>query len=282
MAETVVLGGNLSPKYMRDFSEIKCEFPNFAPPDRILARMLSWFIAAGGVAGAVTAGYHTMAPHSQLYGRTFTRGARGDRELALTFDDGPNDPYTLDLLEVLAKHAVKATFFMIGRYVRQHPEIASAVARAGHVVGNHTFTHPNLIFRNRSQVRAEITSCEQVLEDALGNAHVPLFRPPWGARTPFVLQTARMMGMTPVMWTVTGYDWSAGSAADIAREVGRQILGGDVILLHDGGHKHMGVDRSFTVQAVDNLLRRYKAEGYQFRTIPEMMRSQAVSRPTTV
>jgi peptidoglycan/xylan/chitin deacetylase (PgdA/CDA1 family) len=234
--------------------------------------MIGWAIDGSAVlAGLVVAGYNTMAPRSQLYGRTFIGRAPGTRELALTFDDGPNDPYTFHLLEVLAKHEVRAAFFMIGRYVKERPEIAAAVARQGHVIGNHTFTHPNLIFRTPGQVRSEIAACEEALDDAVERNHAPLFRPPWGARTPVVLRTVRQLGMTPVLWSVTGYDWNAASAADIKHEVRRQVRGGDVVLLHDGGHKHMGVDRSYTVQAVDELIHRYKEEGYAFRTIVEMM-----------
>ena len=245
--------------------------------------MVGWAIGgSAGLTGLVVAGYNTMAPRSQLYGRTFIGRAPGTRELALTFDDGPNDPYTFHLLEVLAKHEVRATFFMIGRYVKQRPEIAAAVARQGHVIGNHTFTHPNLIFRTPGQVRSEIAACEQALEDAVERNHAPLFRPPWGARTPVVLRTVRQLGMTPVLWSVTGYDWNAGAAADIKHEVTRQVRGGDVVLLHDGGHKHMGVDRSYTVQAVDELIRRYKEEGYAFRTITEMMAANERARSVPV
>src|ERR1019366_705529 len=100
------------------------------------------------IAAAVTAGYQSMAPTGQWYGQTFTGLARGSRQLALTYDDGPNDPHTLRLLEVLAKHGVQATFFLIGRYVQQRPDIAREIVPAGHIVGNHTFTHPLLTFKN--------------------------------------------------------------------------------------------------------------------------------------
>src|SRR5512146_541017 len=90
-------------------------------------------------AGALSlAGYHTMGPRSQLYGRTFIANRAKPRQLALTYDDGPNEPYTLDLLEVLARHSIRATFFMMGRHAAQRPQIAQAVAYAGHVIGNHT------------------------------------------------------------------------------------------------------------------------------------------------
>src|SRR3954447_23491869 len=95
-------------------------------------------------AAAVVAGYQSMAPTGQWYGRTFIGLPRGTKKIALTYDDGPNDPHTLRLLDVLAKHGVHATFFVIGRYVRQRPDIAREITKAGHVIGNHTFTHPVL------------------------------------------------------------------------------------------------------------------------------------------
>src|SRR5579864_1581341 len=118
------------------------------------------------VSAAVTAGYQSMAPTGQWYGRTFTGLARGTRQIALTYDDGPNDPHTLRLLEVLAKHGVKATFFAVGKYVQQRPDIIREVVIAGHVVGNHTFTHPLLTFQSASGIRRELSYCRDALQDA--------------------------------------------------------------------------------------------------------------------
>ena len=116
--------------------------------------MLPALIGLTAAAAASAAGYQSMAPTAQWFGRTFAGGIRGSKQIALTYDDGPNDPHTLKLLEVLAKHNVRATFFMIGRYVQQRPDIARAVAQAGHVIGNHTFTHPLLIFESAAQTRS--------------------------------------------------------------------------------------------------------------------------------
>jgi peptidoglycan-N-acetylglucosamine deacetylase len=222
-------------------------------------------------AGAVFAGYHTMYPPSQLYGSTFIGLPRGSRDIALTFDDGPNEPFTVQLLEVLAKHGARATFFMIGKYVDPRPDIVRAVVAAGHCVGNHTYTHPNLIFQSQWQLKDEIARCERALTDAVGDRHFPIFRPPFGGRRPATLRVIRAAGLTPVLWNITGYDWNATSAEYIQHKVTSKIRGGDVILLHDGGHLHFGSDRSFTVKAVDHLLTRYCGEGYSFKTIPEMM-----------
>ena len=117
--------------------------------------MLALALAATAAAMSA-AGYQSMAATGQWYGKTFTGIRPGSKELrsqqlALTYDDGPNDPHTLRLLEVLAKHNVKATFFLIGRYVEQRPDIVREVVNAGHIVGNHTFSHPNLILLLRGR-----------------------------------------------------------------------------------------------------------------------------------
>ena len=237
--------------------------------------MLGPVLAATAATGALAAaGYQSMAPTGQWYGRTFTGLPRGTRQLALTYDDGPNDPHTLRLLEVLAKHNVHATFFLIGSYVKQRPDLAREIVNAGHVVGNHTFTHPLLTFKSAAEVRQELSSCRSALEDAVGgdsNMIPNLFRPPFGGRRPAVLRIARELALTPIMWNVTGYDWTAPPSAVIEKKVTRQIRGGDVILLHDGGHQQMGADRSQTVLATDHLIAKYKSEGYDFKTIPQMM-----------
>ena len=233
--------------------------------------MLGYVVSAVSTAAAVAAGYQSMSPTGQWYGQTFTR-AHGSRQLALTYDDGPNDPHTQELLDVLAKHSVPATFFLIGRYVNELPETARAIAQAGHIVGNHTFTHPLLTLKSEAEIRQELAQCRSALHDAVGE-HSNLFRPPFGGRRPAVLRIARELGLQPVMWNATGYDWNAPPAAEIERKIARQIHGGDVILLHDGGHKQMGADRSQTVIATDRLIARYKSEGYEFVTIPQMMQN---------
>jgi peptidoglycan/xylan/chitin deacetylase (PgdA/CDA1 family) len=234
----------------------------------MLALALTGAVSA---AAAVAAGYQSMSPTGQWYGQTFAGLGQGSRQLALTYDDGPNDPHTLRLLEVLARHGVQATFFLIGRYVKERPEIAREIVQAGHVVGNHTFRHPLLTFKSEAEIRQELDGCRSTLQDALGQ-HSSLFRPPFGGRRPAVLRVARELGIEPVMWNVTGYDWNAPPAAEIERRINRQIRGGGVILLHDGGHKQMGADRSQTVIATDHLIPRYKGEGYEFVTISQMMR----------
>ncbi len=229
-------------------------------------------------AAASYAGYATMAPGSQLYGRTLTHGS-DPGQMALTYDDGPNDPHTLRLLDVLARHEAKATFFLIGQYVRQRPEIARAIQGAGHEIGNHTYSHPNLIFVSPAKLRQELQDCRKALEDAIG-IPAPLFRPPFGGRRPDVLKTVRSLGLLPVMWSVTAFDWSAKSPEEIVDKVARQVDGrrrkqGEIVLLHDGGHLAFGVDRSHTVAATSVLLEKYATK--RFVTVSELRGAEAKS-----
>jgi peptidoglycan/xylan/chitin deacetylase (PgdA/CDA1 family) len=226
-----------------------------------------------GLAAAIAAtatGFQSMSPTGQWYGKTYAHGIRGSKQIALTFDDGPNDPHTFKLLDVLAKNNMRATFFMIGRYVQQRPDIARAVSQAGHAIGNHTFTHPLLIFKSETETRSQLLDCRHALQDAIGE-HSNLFRPPFGGRRPATLRVAHELGLQTVMWNVTGYDWNSPPAAVIEKKVARQMRGGDVILLHDGGHQAMGADRAQTVIATQNLIRHYLDQGYKFVTLDEMM-----------
>jgi peptidoglycan/xylan/chitin deacetylase (PgdA/CDA1 family) len=217
-------------------------------------------VSAGLITGLTVGGYAYAArwPTSQLFGRTLSAGL-DINEVAFTFDDGPNDPYTLQLLDLLGRHQVRAIFFLIGNFARRRPDLARAILKAGHLVGNHTMSHPSLLWERPSRVREELADCSAVLEDVLGQA-VHYFRPPFGSRRPDVLRTAVELGLTPVMWNVTAHDWDATDpvalAARVQRLVGRnQRLGrGSNILLHDGGHLQLGTDRSVTLAATKILL----------------------------
>ena len=221
-------------------------------------------------AALVSAGYQSRAPTGQWFGKAFHGLPYGSKQIALTFDDGPNDPHTFNLLDVLAKHNVRATFFLIGRYVRHRPDIAGEIAKQGHAIGNHTFSHPFLTFHGGAGIRKEIQQCSDAISDAVGD-HSNLFRPPWGARRPAVFRIVRQLGLEPIMWNITGYDWNAPSAGYIYEKISPKIRGGDVVLLHDGGHKAFGTDRSRTIEAVDRLITKHRSEGRHFVPLPEMM-----------
>ncbi|HET6169173.1 MAG TPA: polysaccharide deacetylase family protein [Terracidiphilus sp.] len=221
-------------------------------------------LLAGGCA------YAALYPDSQIFGRVLVAGSDPD-EIALTYDDGPNPAATERLLEVLARHEARATFFLIGGFVRQRPDLARAIAAAGHLIGNHTMTHPWLAWQSAARIQEELAGCNAAIEDAIG-APVHYFRPPHGARRRYVLRAAEELGLTTVQWNVTAFDWNPHSAEEIAANVARGIVRNrqkgraSNVLLHDGGHLGLNAARVATVEATDLLITRYRQGGARFVT----------------
>ncbi len=247
--------------------------------------MLATITTAAAASGLTIGGYFyaAMWPTSQIFGRTILAG-HDPNEYALTYDDGPNDACTEQLLDLLALHNVRATFFLIGRFVRQRRDLTRRIHTAGHLIGNHTFTHPVLLFESPSRVREELASTNTAIEDAIG-AKVSYFRPPHGARRPDVLRTARELGLTPVLWNAMGYDWKPGlDPATILANLDKGIrrnrsLGhGSNLLLHDGGQASIGQDRKASIEATATLLARAQSEQIPFVTLDAWSEARNPSR----
>ncbi len=217
-------------------------------------------LAAAGGLGLAAGGFHYAAlwSASRLFGQSLIAGD-DPAEVALTFDDGPNDPYTGQLMDVLGRHQVRATFFVIGKYVQQKPEIVRALHQAGHTIGCHTMTHPKLMYMRRSQIQAEIADATSLIEDTIGES-IRFFRPPFGGRNPAVFAVLRELSLTSVLWNVNTRDWRARTAHEIEQRLRNGIAHnrrrgrGSNLLMHDGGHLEMQTDRSRTVTAVASLL----------------------------
>jgi peptidoglycan/xylan/chitin deacetylase (PgdA/CDA1 family) len=228
-------------------------------------------IAAAAAAAAGTNAYAALSPGSQLFGHTLVAGS-DPNEAALTFDDGPNQDVTAALLDLLAAHNVRATFFMLGKYVRGQKELVRRVHAAGHLIGNHTETHPWLAWQRDRVIYEELRVCNEALEDALG-VPVCYFRPPHGARRPLVIRAARELGMTTVQWNAMGMDWNPIGAERIVAHIDRGLAAarrrgrGANILLHDGGDRTLGADRAGTLAAASTLLSRWAQDGTRTVTV---------------
>ncbi len=229
--------------------------------------------AAALAGGLAVGGYHYAAlwPGSQVFGEALIAGD-DPAEVALTYDDGPNDPYTGQVLDVLARQHVRATFFAIGRYAEEKPHLLRQVHQAGHVIGSHTMTHPKLHYLSTARIRSEVADATARIEDVIGE-RVRLFRPPYGGRHPGLFRVLEELSLVPVLWNVNSRDWKARSAAALESTIEGGIVrnqrrhSGSNILMHDGGHLEMGCDRRRTVTATANLLGVAPHSGVRFVTV---------------
>ena len=183
-------------------------------------------------------------------------------EIALTFDDGPNEKYTPRLLEVLAATGVKATFFLIGMNIRRYPEIVRDISRAGHKIGNHTDTHPkDLATRTPEEVEKELKGCCDALEGVLGVSG-QLFRPPYGTASNVVLRVAQKMGLKAINWSADGNDWDdpTPTTQEIVNKISSFLdrnQSGEIVLLHDGCAES-DMDRTNSLEAAQLLIEKYR------------------------
>jgi peptidoglycan/xylan/chitin deacetylase (PgdA/CDA1 family) len=153
--------------------------------------------------------------------------------VALTFDDGPHPEATPRLLRLLDRAGVTATFFLVGRELDAHPEVGRAIVAAGHEVGVHGYEHRLLLRRGPRATLADLALATSVIADRTG-AVPRWWRPPYGVATTAALFAARRLGLTPVLWTCWGRDWTATATPDrVLRSVRRRLAGGGTILLHD-------------------------------------------------
>jgi peptidoglycan-N-acetylglucosamine deacetylase len=205
-------------------------------------------IGAVGV-GAAWAGvyYASFAVRSQLLGPTDWRGRADGQAVALTFDDGPS-PDTLAVLDALDRCGARATFFMLGERVEHRPDIARAVAAAGHDVGNHSYSHPIYLYRTARETRRQLERTQTAIAEALGAAP-RIARPPCGVRTRAYFAAARALGLRTIMWDTAGFDWLRRPAERIAADVVRTAVPGSIVLLHDGDSADRS-DRRATAAAI--------------------------------
>jgi peptidoglycan/xylan/chitin deacetylase (PgdA/CDA1 family) len=220
----------------------------------------AWAVIIPAAAGAGACAWGAFHPRSQLFGPTIRTAGTA---CALTFDDGPNPAVTPRLLSILEKHQVPATFFLLGKYVRNHPRLAAEIHAAKHALGNHTYDHHSLVFWGPNRILDQLNRCEETIFNATGS-RTACVRPPFGFRGPHFASAARTAGFSKiVMWTVNGHDWNPKATGRMQRRL-RKTQCGDIVLLHDGDHRTSNADRSHMLQALEYWLPRWKDRGLQF------------------
>jgi peptidoglycan/xylan/chitin deacetylase (PgdA/CDA1 family) len=207
-------------------------------------------------------------PQSQLYGPIVTHGPGGEPLVALTFDDGPNDPATSRILDVLAEKDVKATFFVLGENALVYPDTLRREVAEGHAVGDHSFRHRkrDTLFGFRYD---ELTKTQRIIESIAG-IRPALYRSPNGFHTPWQLWNVRRAGLTTVHWDVQTLDWERPDPDTIVKRVLDHVHPGAIVLMHDGDDTNHGSDRTPTIEALPKLIDALRARGYRLVTVPQL------------
>ncbi|MCE5333051.1 MAG: polysaccharide deacetylase family protein [Desulfobacteraceae bacterium] len=209
-----------------------------------------------------------------IFGKIFHRGPAGSGMVALTFDDGPNEPYTSQLLGILERSGIKATFFVIGMNCERFPDALKKIAAAGHEIGNHTFDHEVLPLKRSPEIEMQIRNTSAVIEKITGEWPA-LFRAPHGWRNPWTNGAVRRAGCKPVAWTLGVWDTDRPGAQVIIARTLKGVRDGCILLLHDGRGIETQADSSQVVQALPAIIEDLKHRGFRFVTVSEMMEHSA-------
>jgi peptidoglycan-N-acetylglucosamine deacetylase len=220
----------------------------------------------------VAVGYAAWWPTCEWFGPVVTHFARtpthGAPRIALTFDDGPDPEVTPRILETLAAHGAKATFFFCGARAEKHPAIVAAAFAAGHSVANHTYSHPALPLLSRSEIESEVRRTDEILRAALSpaGAPAPFFRPPFGLRDLSVHAAAERFGFQTVLWSDSPRDWQAPAPEEITARVLSAARDGAIVLLHDGDAR-ANSGRANTAAALPAILAGLHSRGFRCVTL---------------
>lgn len=200
--------------------------------------------------------------------------ATRDRNVYLTFDDGPDPRWTASILDVLAEHGVPSTFFVIGACAAAHPKLIQRMIAEGHEVGNHTMTHPDLSRCEPAEVEHEIQSASDVIRAVCPEASLRHMRAPYGIWTDQVRAMSTKAGLIPLHWSVDPRDWSRPGVAAIVDAVLASVQPGAVVLLHDGCppvEREQAIDcgRDQTLEALSRLIPALGEQGFAICSLPQ-------------
>lgn len=213
--------------------------------------------------------YHGIGPQDGIV-------RRGPHEniVAITFDDGPNPSFTPQILDILKEKGVKATFFVVGLHVKKYPEVARRIVAEGHDIGNHTYTHKDLVPSTRRMVLAQVHKTDQTIKRVTG-VSTNLFRPPRGIYSNAVRRLlVEEEGYRFVLWSVSSTDWRKISPKKILKRIARYTRPGAILLFHDSGAliRREGASRDSTVESLSMVIDYLRSKGYEIVPVSEMIR----------
>jgi peptidoglycan-N-acetylglucosamine deacetylase len=232
---------------------------------------LAWAALGGVSAAGGLAVWASIVASSQIFGAT-VRSTGDERTIALTFDDGPNPIATPALLDLLDRFQARSTFFVMGSHVRAFPDLAAEIVKRGHLIGNHTETHPKLNLCSPARTREELKGCAQAIGDA-ASIETKWMRPPYGYRSPWLDGIVKgEFHSQVVMWTRMAQDWKFEAPEPVIQRL-RRAGGGDIVVLHDGDHRVLEGKRAHIVGALEYWMPRWRDAGLRFVTLDEIRSS---------
>jgi peptidoglycan-N-acetylglucosamine deacetylase len=228
-------------------------------------------VAAGGLSAGFLA-WAVRGRSAAVFGRSVWRGNPGHRAIALTFDDGPSEG-TPAILDILAQYRAPATFFQVGANVDRLPDIARAVAAAGHEIGNHSYTHPLFCFRSPGFIEADLRRAQQAIRSHTG-LQPAWFRAPYGVRWFGMGRAQRNLSLTGAMWSAIGRDWKL-TAGKVFLRLANRASNGAILCLHDGRELRSRPEISVTVEAVRRLVPALLEKGYRLETMTSLCQTNS-------
>jgi peptidoglycan-N-acetylglucosamine deacetylase len=198
--------------------------------------------------------------------KVITKVYTTEKVVALTFDDGSDGTNIPAILKILSDNRIKATFFLTGKAVINHPTRIKSIVANAHAIGNHSYSHPNFTKISTTLMKSELTKTESLIKNLTGKTSKPYFRPPYGYYNTLVLQTVGSIGYTKtIKWNIDTIDWDGRSAYKITSKVLNNIVPGSIILMHTGA------GAKYTPTALPTIIKSLKAKGYRFVTIPQLL-----------
>ena len=215
-----------------------------------------------------------MSPYSQILGNFPYRKQTTKKVVALTFDDGPNEPYTSEIVDFLDENSIKATFFQVGRNIERYPETTQRMHKTGHVIGNHSLNHQFRKYLTEPNYVSQLESTQKIIHSVIGKKPA-LFRPPWLWRQPLLFRSLGSMGLKPVSGTFCDVlEVFQPSGSHIAKTTLRHVKPGSIIIFHDGFNAK-GANRDQTVAAVKIVVKSLSDQGYSFVTVDKLLATPA-------
>lgn len=205
----------------------------------------------------------------------FYHGPSFKKQVALTFDDGPDRNFTLQVLDILKKEQVPATFFVVGNLSKRYPDVLERIDQEGHIIGNHSYNHPQFTKISLTQLDKQIHQTNRIIHQAIKKTPL-LVRPPYGSMNRKVENHLGKQGFRVIQWSVDTVDWKGPSSQQIVHTVKRDTKPGGIILQHSAG----GDQLQQSVDALPEIIRHFKSQGYEFVTIDQLLNVPAYVEET--